>query len=479
MPLTDLSNPDILLRENWEAHLSYGTDGTPLLPPSFVAELGPRVWIVDLRGDEDLVGPQGHIPGIWRMPFTRIGEIVDLLPAYTPVVLVCTDGEQSTTGTRFLTALGMTTVAAMNGGMCSWRAEGFGVSRSTPIVDRMLCAPAPGHGSDGRLLEPGDMKGKFLTREAIEEHLGDTAKVRRVKLAAFLLATQTSCVDGREDRAIIGTPGGDAGELLLGLAAVEQVTGAYVDVAHVATLTRAFADTFGGIYLHTDNLALNRLARSLQSDKRLAEKASTLKTIDDWENFLKRPPHDLRTALLEHLIQPNHVGCGHLRLALTNPSDYKLRPELLTAFFRAFYTELWAGARDLVWVVLGGDHNEGAVVNVTVEGELHPFSEVPMIAPSIGGTQMFVNHPQVVAYLREQTAHFLTTNVNHLLPLGKGVGASFTEAIPALGVEQAQATLTALASGLPTFNIHFSHDGSIDVVEGDAIPASVSGLAEA
>ena len=366
MPLTDLSNPDIWLRENWETHLSYGTDGTPLLPPSFVAELGPRVWIVDLREDAEIVGPQGHIPGVWRMPFTRIGEMADLLPAYTPVVLVCTDGKQSTTGARFLKALGMTTVAAMNGGMCSWRAEGFGVSRSTAVVDRMLCAPAPGHGSDGRLLERGDMKGKFLTRSAIEEHLGDTAKVRRVKLAAFLLATQTSCVDGREDRAIIGTPGGDTGELMLGLAAVEQIAGTHVDIAHVAALTRAFADTFGGIYLHTDNHALNRLARSLQSDSRLAEKAATLKTIYDWENFLKRPPLELRDALLEHLIQPIHIGCGHLRLALTNPHGYKLRPELLTSFFRAFYTDLWAGARDLEWVILGGDHNEGAVVNLSL-----------------------------------------------------------------------------------------------------------------
>jgi len=410
------------------------------------------------------------------MPFTRIGEMADLLPAYTPVVLVCEDGKQSTTAARFLTALGMTTVAAINGGMCSWRAEGFGVSRSTEVVDRMLCAPAPGHGSDGRLLERGDIKGKFLTREAIEEHLGDTAKVRRVKLAAFLLATQTSCVDGREDRAIIGTPGGDAGELMLGLAAVEQVTGAHVDIAHVAELTRAFADTFGGIYLHTDNHALNRLARSLQSDSRLAEKAATLKTINDWENFLKRPSLDLRDALLEHLIQPVHIGCGHLRLALTNPHGYKLRPELLTSFFRAFYTELWAGARDLEWVILGGDHNEGAVVNVTMEGELHPFSEVPMIAPSIGGIQMFVNHPQVVTYLREQTGHFLTTKVNHLLPLGKGDGTSLTKTISELGVEQAQATLTALAPGLPTFDVHFSHDGSIDVVEGDAVPNTSSDL---
>ena len=35
----------------------------------------------------------------------------------------------------------------------------------------------------------------------------------------------------------------------------------------------------------------------------------------------------------------------------------------------------------------------------------------------------------------------------------------------------------ALAPGLPTFNIHFSHDGSIDVVEGDAIPTGNHELA--
>ena len=469
MPLSDLSNPDILLRENWEAHLTHGADGTPALPPSFVAELGPRAWLIDLRRDAELVGPQGHIPGIWRLPLARIGRVAELLPAYTPVVLVCADGGQSTTGARFLLALGMTTVAAMNGGMRSWRAEGYGVSRDDVILSRVLAAPAPGHGSDGRLLERGKGSG-HLTREAIEEHLGDPAKVRRVKLAAFLLATQTSCVDGREDRAIIGTPGGDAGELMLGLAAVEASTGTKVDIDKVAPLTRAFADTFGGIYLHTDNHALNKLTRALASDKRLADRVVSLKTIEDWETFLRRPAAELRNALLEHLIQPAHVGCGHLRLALTNPQRYKLRPELLAAFFRAFYTELWTGARDLHWVVLGGDHNEGAVVNVTVEGQLRPFSQVPMIAPSIGGTQMFVNHPQVVAYLREQTAHFLQTNVDHLLPLGKVGLAQLTETIPTLGAEQAEATLKALAARLPTFGAHFSHDGTIEVVQGEAIP---------
>jgi rhodanese-related sulfurtransferase len=471
MPLSDLSNPDILLRENWASHLSLGADGTPTLPPSFVAEVGPRVWLVDVREDGELLGPQGHIPGIWRLPFSRIGELARLLPAYTPVVLVCADGERSTTGARFLRALGMTTVAAMRGGMHAWRAEGFGVSRDESAIDNVLTSPAPGHGSDGRLLEPGAKRGRHLSREAIEEHLGDPAKVRRVKLAAILLASQTSCVDGREDRAIIGTPGGDAGELILGLAAVEQLSESTVDPGKVAALARSFADTFGGIYLHTDNHALNRLTRSLGADPRFEDRITNLKTIDDWEQFLRKPPSELRSPLLEHLVQPNHVGCGHLRLALTHPSAYAVRPQLISAFFTAFYTELWDGARDLHWVVLGGEHNEGAVVNVTVEDPLRPFSEVPMIAPSIGGTQMFVNHPQVVSYLREQTAHFLKTRASHLLPLSKSDSQKLAELISELGARQASATLTSLAAGLPTFSIHFSLSGATEVVEGPPIEA--------
>lgn len=469
MPLSDLSNPDVLLRENWDSHLAHGADGTPTLPPSFVAESGPRVWLVDVRADEELTGPQGHIPGVWRLPFSEVGDVARRLPAYTPVIVICDDGEQSTVAARFLHAMGMTTVAAMAGGMRAWRAEGYGVSRDSEIIEHVLQSPAPGHGSDGRLLDAGGSKQKHLSKAAIVEHLGDPAKVRKVKLAAVLLANQTSCVDGREDRAIIGTPGGDAGELILGLSAVEECTKEHVNLEAVRPLTRAFADTFGGIYLHTDNHALNRLTRALRGDKRLEATVSGLHTIEEWERFLKHPPRELREALLEHLVQPGHVGCGHLKLALTNPSTYRVRPELLSAFFRAFYTELWNGAADLEWVVLGGDHNEGAVVNVTLEGELHPFSEIPMIAPSIAGTQMFVNHPQVVAYLRRQTAHFLNTQVRSLLPLAEA-NADLETTIPKLGAEQAGATLAALAPGLPTFSVHFSHTGTVEVVEGDPIP---------
>jgi rhodanese-related sulfurtransferase len=473
MPLTDLSNPDVLLRENWEAQRRLSSDGTPNLPPSFVAESGPRVWIIDVRDDHELVGPQGHVPGSWRLPLARIGEVASLLPGHTPVILVCNDGVRSRTAARYLTALGMTTVAALDGGMHLWRSEGFSASRNPNVLERFLTKPAPGHGSDERLLDnSAGRKEKHLTRQRIAEHVGDLGKVRRVKLAAFLLASHTSCVDGREDRAIIGTPGGDAGELVLGLAAAESVGGGKVDLSAIPLLTRAFADTFGGMYLHTDNHALNHLAVSLRSDARIEPAVAGLHTIDHWEAFLNNPPVALRPALLEHLIQPAHIGCGHLKLALQNPDEYGVRPALLTTFFEAFYHALWGGAMDHAWVVLGGDHAEGAVVNVTLEGDLWPFSEVPMINPSIGGVQMFVNHPQVLSYLREHTARFLHQRVGHLLPLGKTDGDALAQAIPEIGGQQAMATLKALAAGLPVFDVHFDPDGAFDVSEGGRIPSA-------
>lgn len=470
MPLSDLSNPAVLLRENWEARKRVGPDGTPHLPPSFVAEVGPRVWIIDVRPDEALVGPQGHIPGVWRMPLGRVGRITELLPGHTPVVLVCDDGARSRTAARYLLELGMTTVAAMEGGMVLWRSEGFAVSRDDGVLTRELEAPAPGHGSDGRLLLVDRAAGdRLLTKEMIVEHVGDEAKVRRVKLAAVLLANQTSCVDGREDRAIIGTPGGDAGEFLLGLASVEHVAETGLDLTHMGHLLRAFADTFGGMYFHTDNHALNRLVRSLRSDPRIEPAVATLHTIDHWETFLRQPPRELRRALLDHLLQPDHIGCGHIKLALTKPEVYGMRPALIASFLQSFYDGLWNGARDFHWVVLGGDHAEGAVVNVTLEGELWPFSAIPMIAPSIGGAQMFVNHPQVVGHLRQQTARFLHGPVGHLLPVSANRGDQLDRAIPELGATQAAATLSALAAGLPVFNVHFDGAGAFRVSEGDPI----------
>ena len=110
------------------------------------------------------------------------------------------------------------------------------------------------------------------------------------------------------------------------------------------------------------------------------------------------------------------------------------------------------------------------MVLVTLEEALQPFTEIPMIAPSISGVQMFVNHPQVVAYLREQTAHFLANRVGPLLGLEDWMEQELIERIPQIGELQANATLSTLAAGLPVFKAHFRRDGAVTVSEAGSIP---------
>jgi hypothetical protein len=125
----------------------------------------------------------------------------------------------------------------------------------------------------------------------------------------------------------------------------------------------------------------------------------------------------------------------------------------------------WSGVLELEWIVLGGTHAEGAIVNVVVEGGLHSYTRVPLVSPSVGGLQIFVNHPQVTSFLRRELAAFLCE-----------IGAAtckndqLTDAIEKLGAAQATMTLARLARGLPVFEIRFDLGGRPRVEQRGTIP---------
>ncbi len=148
---------------------------------------------------------------------------------------------------------------------------------------------------------------------------------------------------------------------------------------------------------------------------------------------------------------------------MTQFSDvYGLRKGLVVAFIRGFFRRLWAGATGLDYVVLEGDHAEQGVVNIVVDGDVWPFTRVPLIQPA-GAIQLFVNHPQVVTYLRGQMAGFFSLHPEI------GVEPEDHEKIAArmaeLGGEQLGATLERLAKGLPIFEARFMGDGTVLVSE--------------
>jgi rhodanese-related sulfurtransferase len=435
----------------------------PRVPVEFVAEQGQIVRILDVRDEAELCGPLGHIPAVTHVSLDRIGSVPHVLDRETCVVIVSARGGRAGVAARLLEELGMSRVAAMEGGMAAWKQMGFTTLRDRDSYRRTLVVLAPGVGRDGRPLVAVEA-GTTLTAQQIADHVGDPTSVRWVKLSAFLLHGKRSCVDGRDEAGVIGTPGGDAGELLLALAASERLSGKQLAPEDVERILLRHVDTFGRFYMHTD-VALNRqVFDRYREDPRIAPYVKHVENGEDRRKFHREPPAEAREAMLEYLVKPEHMGCGHLNLAMT-VDDYQVRPALARAFLEAFHRLRWSGVLELEWIVLGGTHAEGAIVNVVVEGGLHSYTRVPLVSPSVGGLQIFVNHPQVTSFLRRELAAFLCE-----------IGAAtckndqLTDAIEKLGAAQATMTLARLARGLPVFEIRFDLGGRPRVEQRGTIP---------
>jgi rhodanese-related sulfurtransferase len=452
-PIGVLPQAERMFRVNWVANLDRSPSGVPLHEPEYVARQGRGVRVVDVREAEELLGPLGHIPGCDFVPLDRAMTLHERLGPLTPVVLVSRGGERASALAHALEKAGMRMVAALRGGMIAWRALGFASIRDASLLERrdVLTEASP-----ETAREPGP-----LSVQEIEAHVGDPRSVRWVKLAAILLHGRQACVDGRDDSSVVGTPGGDAGEFMLGLGATEHVLGRPLGRAEVAELLRRRLDTFGRFYMHTDIAAGNRLIAALRSDDRLTAAIGTTYEALEWRTWLSEPPAEARPPLLEHFTDPAHMGCGHLRLMLQNPAQYDVRSALLRDFLAAFYSTRWDGAPEMENVVLPGGHEEGAVVNVRVEGELHAYSWVPLLSPAYAGTQMFVNHPQVSAYMRRELAAFLAEQSDLWgAPLD---AAALLAALEALAGRQLAATLGHLAKGLPIYDLTLRRDGRTTV----------------
>lgn len=452
-PIGSVSQAERMMRTNWVATLERSPGGAPLVWPEFVARQGRSVRIVDVREADELVGPLGHIPGAEWIPADRARSLVERLDRDAKIILVSRAGERSGPLAKELEKAGLRFVASMIGGMVSWKYLGFATSRDPSVLSRrdaLRVEPPP------RPIE------RPLSLTSIETHVGDPTSVRWMKLAALLLHGRLSCVDGRDETGVIGTPGGDAGEFLLALTALEAVTGQKLSPLHVRTLFARRMETFGRFYLHGDVHAANALIKTIRADRRFDSAIGTISEGLEWRKFLMAPPVHVRELLSEYMSDPAHIGCGHLRLAMTMSEAYGARPALVKEILRSFLRARWDGSSDADYTVLPGGHEEGAVVNVRVDEELRSFTQVPLVSPTAGGNQMFVNHPQVAANLRRDLAHFLLRQSDavdvepmHFEPL--------VAEITRLAELQLAATLGKLANGLPIYDVVFGKNGAFHV----------------
>jgi hypothetical protein len=276
----------------------------------------------------------------------------------------------------------------------------------------------------------------------------------RLPFERLLHEQPVACVDGRNASSVIGAPGGNAGLFLLMVAAYEQFR--HFPLAHTDAdqLFEAYLASFGHFYLHSDTAALERLGAALEDH---LESSPSFTSVEAVEAFLRKPPEEARSLLMDLLVWPEHVGCGHLRLILEQPDTYSVRHALMRFALRLFYQTLWAGDERLVFDVLDGDHAEEATLNIHAidDGE----APLPMPSPNYEATQVFVHHPEAVAFMHRQHAAFLVDE-KYLQPREETAFIAHQEK---LGAAHLQATLQALAADLPTIDVHVTPTGEVTV----------------
>ncbi len=410
------------------------------------------IRVIDLREAEELTGDLGHIEGAEAVPILSIPAAAATWDHDDPIVLAGGEGRRSRGAAVLLESMGFERVASLEGGMAAWVRAGFRVSRVEADLVRSVLPEVVVPDSEIREV-PTWADSPELVPERIRQYF-EGVDLRWVQVASLMLDGHENCVDGREEHHIIGTPGGDAGELLLLLATAERVNHQPLESNHIPDLLADYFDTFGEFYMHTDTHALEHLLRALHEDPLFADRVPEEGDVQHAELFLRHPPEDLRPALLEHLVEPHNVGCGHLRLVLEHPEEYGVRVELTRELIGAIYEALWARREELVYEVLRGTHQEGTVINVTVEAPIRAFTWVPQVRPQSLQREFFVNHPQVNAYLRRQRTLFLIDREPwmHISPNEEG---AFVSAVEHLATVQLDASIGRLAPTLSIFDVHF------------------------
>lgn len=314
-------------------------------------------------------------------------------------------------------------------------------------------SPGPGRAATSSTTAANEVSSaERRAEEDVRAVLAARGAVRWTTVARVLGDGTESCIDGRSDRPVLGTPGGDVGEIVVALGALERTAGTPIALGALDHLFDEYEASFGKIYFHSDSHAMSALAIALAQDPAFAAVADQVSTPTGLHRFVLAPPAEYRERLLEELTRPEHVGCGHLRLALSNAEAYGVRAGLVRAAIAAAFRLAWRDPASVDFVVLDGEHRETAVVEVRSHHEIHAHTRVAMVAPHAAGKAAFVHHPDVAAFVRRENGTFFLEHGRELAASLPPEDAYLAD-LESLAHRQARETLRRLAPSLPTVHV--------------------------
>jgi rhodanese-related sulfurtransferase len=239
-------SPGRSFRINWVWHV---LQNHGVCTVDFAAQVNRAVHLIDIRTEEEVCGPSGHIAGSSWFPLSDLHTLPSLLPSSNcPVVIIAQFEDDARLACAELERLGLTYIAPMQGGIVAWRLYGFSCARDStllsqrgklrprPLLEDMevvntvtshhprrhsvdhshrrrpsiyspTAAASTAHNEsiDFELVRQTSQSQDAVTLADIKRHVGDPNSLRWLKLSAFTLHESMSCVDGRNDDAVVGT----------------------------------------------------------------------------------------------------------------------------------------------------------------------------------------------------------------------------------------------------------------------------------
>jgi hypothetical protein len=280
--------------------------------------------------------------------------------------------------------------------------------------------------------------------------------VRWRQLAELVGDAKLSCIDGRHTGCTLGAPGGDTGEFILLFGAIEHATETAFSSQRIEVMLEHYMDRHGRFYLHTDRNAITQLAETISQDEELGAALSEAGSIDA---LLNRPPAKVRARLLELLVEPRHVGCGHLRTMLEHIEEYDVRLELVEDAIRSFFRLLWRGNPKADFTVLEGVHEESVIITFDTEQTLEADTLIPSVCAAEDGPYLFANHEAARRYKRRLDLA-MVSEVEDLVLFEESDDDEqalqrLLDEAERLAERQAAATISHLAPDLPSYTARF------------------------
>jgi len=132
---------------------------------------------------------------------------------------------------------------------------------------------------------------------------------------------------------------------------------------------------------------------------------------------IRNPRPQDKADALEALTQPENVGDTHIKLLLKYPDMYSIDPDLVKNFLKAYYSLLWnkedPASSSLNLVMLVGQHDESAFVEIRSNEACTEAQIAPLIDPQGDNISVYVNHLDAAQIKRLQLANFFTNYIAH------------------------------------------------------------------